>query len=47
MGFSALAFIKDEYENRRDAEHPMRLALCDVESRFQDLAWSKMAINVV
>ena len=29
--------MKNKYENRRDAEHPMRLALCDVEPRFQDL----------
>ena len=31
MGFSALAFVKDKYRNRLDAEHPMRLALSDVE----------------
>ena len=37
MGVSALAFMKDKYRNRLDAEHPMRLALSDVEPQFQKL----------
>ena len=41
MGFCALAFIKDKYRNRLDAEHPIRLALSDVEPRFQKLAKAK------
>ena len=41
MGFSALAFMKDEYRNCLDAEHPMRLVLSDVEPRFQKLADAK------
>ena len=30
-GFSALAYMKDKYRNRLDAEHPMRLAQSDVD----------------
>ena len=41
MGFSAMAFMKDKYRNRLDAEHPMRLALSDVEPRFQKLVDAK------
>ena len=37
MRFSILAFMKDKYRNRLDAEDPMRLALSDVELRFQKL----------
>ena len=37
MGFSALTFIKEKYRNSLGEEHPMRLALSDVESRFQKL----------
>ena len=41
MGFSAMAFMKDKYRNRLDAEHPMRLALSDVEPRFHKLVDAK------
>ena len=41
MGFSAMAFMKDKYRNRLDAEHPMHLALSDVEPRFQKLVDAK------
>ena len=41
MGFSALAFIKDKYRNRLNAEHPMLLALSDVEPQFQKLVEAK------
>ena len=41
MGFSALAYMKEKYRNRLDAEHPMRLALSDVEARFQKLVEAK------
>ena len=37
MGFSALAFKKDKYSNRLGIEHPMPLALSDVEPPFQKL----------
>ena len=37
MGFSALTFIKEKYRNSLGEEHPMRLALSDVESRFGKL----------
>jgi len=40
-GFSALAYMKDKYRNRLDAEHPMRLALSDVEPQFQKLVEAK------
>ena len=41
MRFSALEFMKDKCRNRLDAEHPMRLALSDVEPRFQKLVKAK------
>ena len=41
MRFSALAFMKDKYRNRLDAEHPMRLALSNVEPRSQKLVEAK------
>ena len=34
MRFSALTFIKEKYRNSLGEEHPMCLALSDVESRF-------------
>ena len=37
MAFSALTFIKEKYRNSLGEEHPMRLALSDVESRFLKL----------
>ena len=37
MGFSALTFTKEKYRNSLGKEHPMRLALSDVESRFKKL----------
>ena len=37
MGFSALRFIKEKYRNSLGEEHPMRLALSVVESRFKKL----------
>ena len=37
MGFSAVVFMKEKYRNRLDAEYPLRLALSDVEPRFQKL----------
>ena len=37
MGFSIPAFMKDKYKNRLNAEPRLRLALSDVELRFQKL----------
>ena len=37
LGFSALAFMKDKYKNRLDAEYSVRLALSDAEPQFQKL----------
>ena len=41
MGFSAVAFMKDKCRNRLDEEHPMHLALSDVEPPFQTLVETK------
>ena len=41
MRFSALAFMKDKYRNRLDAEPLMRLAFSDVEPPFQKLIEAK------
>ena len=37
MVVSALAFMIDKYRNCLDAEHPLRLALSNVEAPFQNL----------
>ena len=46
MGFSAAAFMKGKCRNRLDEEHPMHLALSDVEPPFQKLVETKLRLNV-
>ena len=36
MEFSDLTFKKEKYRNSLGEEHPIRLALSDVESRFKN-----------
>ena len=46
MGFSAVAFMEDKCRNRLDEEHPMHLALSDVEPPFQIHVETKWRLNV-